>query len=238
MTSNLTAILNLIRYTGIFSHLLPLVFFLLFKFHTKEKSLWVIFYYILYCILNESAGYYLHQIHFENFFIFSFSLFTVLEFSFFCLFYFYVLPNDNAKKFIFPLWLCFIIFSCIDFFFINKMNGFDSFASGLQTILIIGLCIYYLFVQIKGSNTLFVYSTPNFWIIITFLIYLSGTFFLYIMAETMINDKVFRVQYIIINSIFNILKNVLLSIAMFMKSRSEKPELKKNYEWIDYNHLN
>ncbi len=118
------------------------------------------------------------------------------------------------------------------------MNGFDSFTSGLQTILIIGLCIYYLFVQIKGSNTLFVYSTSNFWIIITFLIYLSGTFFLYIMAETMINDKVYRVQYIIINSIFNILKNLLLSIAMLMKSGQEKPELKKNYDWIDYNHVN
>lgn len=238
MTSNIAAILNLIRYTGIFAHLLPLVFFLLFKFHTKEKSLWVIFYYILYCILNESAGYYFHQIHFENFFIFSFSLFTVAEFSFFCLFYFYVLPNNKAKNFIFPLWLCFIIFSCIDFFFINKMDGFDSFTSGLQTIVIIGLCIYYLFVQIKGSNTLFVYSTSNFWIIITFLIYLSGTFFLYIMAETMINDKIFRVQYIIINSIFNILKNVLLSIAMIMKSGQEKVESKKNYDWIDYNHVN
>ena len=237
MTSNITAILNIIRYTALFSHLLPLVFFLLFKRKSKEKSLWVIFYYFIYCILNESVGYYLHLMHIENAY-FLYALFTVVEFSFFCFFYFYVLPNNNAKKFILPLWLCFIIFSCIDFFFINKMNGFDSFTSGLQTILVIGLCIYYLFVQIKGSNTLIVYSTSNFWIIITFLIYLSGTFFLYIMAETMINDKVYRFQYVIINSIFNILKNVLLSIAMLMKSGQEKPELKKNYEWIDYNHVN
>lgn len=237
MISNIIAILNLIRYIGAFSHLLPLVFFLLFKRKSKEKSLWVIFYYFVYCALNESAGYYLHLMHIENVY-FLYALFTVVEFSFFCLFYFNVFPNNNAKKVIFPLWLCFILYSCIDFFFINKMNGFDSFTSGLQTILIIGLCIYYLFVQIRGSNTLFVYSTSNFWIIITFLIYLSGTFFLYIMAETMINDKVFRVQYIIINSIFNILKNVLLSIAMLMKSGQTKPELKKNYEWRDYNHVN
>ena len=54
----------------------------------------------------------------------------------------------------------------------------------------------------------------------------------------MINDRVFRVQYVIINSIFNILKNVLLSVAMLMKSGQEKPELKKNYDWIDYNHVN
>lgn len=227
MVSNVAAILDLIRYTGIFSHLLPLVFFLLFKKKTKEKSLWVIFYYIVYCILNESIGYYLHQIHFDNFFIYSFSLFTVVEFSFFCLFFFSVLPNDKIKKFVFPLWLCFTIFSLIDFFFINKMEGFDSFTSGLQTIIIIALCIYYLFVQIRGNTTLSVYSNSNFWIIITFLIYLSGTFFLYIMTENMINDRAFRTLYTYINSIFNILKNVLLAIAMMMKSDQPKPELKK-----------
>ncbi len=237
MTSNITAILKLIIYTGIFSQLLPLAFFLFFKFKSKEKGLRVIFYYILYCILNESISVYLQTIQSQKIYIL-FSIFTVLEFSFFCLFYYYILPNNKAKKYIFPLWLCFILFSFIDFFYINGMTGFDSFTSGLQTLLIIGMCIYYLFFQIKGSNNLYIYSTSNFWIIITFLIYLSGTFFLYIMAETMIKDKAFRIQYIYINSIFNILKNVLLSIALLMKSSQINPGLKKNYDWMDGNHLN
>ena len=96
------------------------------------------------------------------------------------------------------------------------MNGFDSFNSGTECVLIIVMCIYYLAVQIKGTD-LFVYSTSNFWIIITFLIYSSGTFFLYIMAENMMMTREFRNQYVVINSVFNILKNVLLSIAMLMK---------------------
>ncbi len=237
MISNITAILHYIRYIGSFSHLLPLVFFLLFKFKTKEKSLRVIFYYIVYCVINESLGFYLHQIHKDDLVIFPFAFFTVAEFSFFCFFYYYVLPRNNPKKFIFPIWLCFIIFSLVDFFFMNRMQGFDSFTSGLQTIFIIGLCIYYLFIQIKGKTDLYIYSTSNFWIIITFLISLSGTFFLYILTETMINNQIFMNQYIIINSIFNLLKNVLLSIAMWMKS-DQKSELKKNYDWIDYNHVN
>ncbi len=69
----------------------------------------------------------------------------------------------------------------------------------------------------KRNYNLFVYSTSNFWIIITFLIYSSGTFFLYIMAENMMKTREFQIQYVIINSVFNILKNVLLSIAMLMK---------------------
>ncbi len=237
MKPNITAILNIIVYTSFISHLLPLVAFLLFKLKTKEKPLRVIFFYILYSILNESVGFYLQTIRSEQSFIL-YSIFTVLEFSFFSLFYYYILPTAKAKKAIFPLWLFFIIFFFIDFFFINKMTGFDSVAIGIESLFIIFMCIYYLITQIKGVTNLQVYSTSNFWIIITFLIYLSGTFFLYILTATMINDKAFRIQYVYINSFFNILKNVLLSIAMLMKPGQVKPEIKKNYEWNDYNHVN
>ncbi len=65
-----------------------------------------------------------------------------------------------------------------------------------------------------------IYSTFNFWIIITFLIYFSGTFFLYIMTENMVYNKDFQIQYLIINSCFSILKNLLLCIAMTMKINS------------------
>ncbi len=233
MSSNITAILKVILYIGIFSNLLPLVFFLLYKFRSKEKELRVIFYFILYCIANESLSIYLR--HSPNLFIL-FSFYTVLEFSFFCLFYYYV--STRVKNFIFLIWIGFITIAAIDFFFVNKMGGFDSFTSGMEALLIIGLCIYYLFMQIKGSNSLHIYSTSNFWIIITFLIYVSGTFFLYIMTEMMVNNLSFKIQYIYINSSFNILKNVLLSIAMFMKSDEVKPQVKRNYEWDDYNPLN
>jgi hypothetical protein len=113
------------------------------------------------------------------------------------------------------------------------MNAFDSVTSGVESIFIILLCIYYLIVQLKGTNNLFVYSTSNFWIIITFLIYLSGIFFLYIMAENMGQDRNFRIQYIVINSAFNILKNILLSIAMLMKPAPENNESSKNKNWDD-----
>lgn len=198
-----------------------MVFFLLFKRNNSEKTLRVIFFYILYCILNEALGYYLHKIHSENTFIL-FALFTVAEFSIFCLFYYYVISTPLIKKAIFPIWICFFIYALIDYFLINNMNGFDSITSGIESILIILMCIYYLVVQIKGSNNLLVYSTTSFWIIITFLIYLCGTFFLYIMAANMINDRAFRIQYSIINSAFNILKNILLSVAMLM-NRSIAP---------------
>jgi len=186
----------------------------------------------VFCIINEALGYYLHGIHFKNIFIF-FALYTVVEFSFFCLFYYYALPSALIKKAILPIWCLFFLLAFGDFFLVNKMNAFDSIAIGVESIFVILLCIYYLVVQLKRTNNLSVYSTSNFWIIITFLIYLSGTFFLYIMTENMINDERFRVQYIIINSLFNILKNILLSVAMLMKPAPVDDHVQKNNDLDD-----
>lgn len=112
------------------------------------------------------------------------------------------------------------------------MDSFDSITAGIESISIILLCIYYLISQLKGTNTQFIYSTSNFWIIITFLIYLSGTFFLYIMAENMTIDRSFRIQYVVINSVFNIIKNILLSVAMLMKETPSNIQ-SKNFDELD-----
>ncbi len=238
MVTIVTVIPIILNYIGAFSSLLPLVFFLLFKMRTKEKALRVILFYILYCILHEISIYVLYKYQLTEITTYLFALFTVVEFTFFCIFYKYVLPEENPKKFILPIWLGFMTFSLIDFFFINKMRGFDSFPAGLQSLFIILLCVYYLFLQIRGSTNLFIYSTANFWIIITFLIYLSGTFFLYIMTEAMVKTREFQFQYAIINTFFNLLKNVLLSIAMIMKSGEVTQVSTKNYDWLDLDHSN
>lgn len=208
------------------------MFFLLFKKNNSEKTLRVIFYYILYCIINEALGYYFQVIHFENYFIF-FRLFTIAEFSFFSFFYLYIIPPGLVKKAVFPILGLFVILAVGNFFLSIHSDSFDSITIGIESILIILMCIYYLFVQIKGANNLFLYSTSNFWIIISFLIYISGTFFLYIMAKYMFNDRSFQIQYDIINSIFNILKNILLSVAMLMKPAPANNKLQKNNNWDD-----
>jgi len=123
------------------------------------------------------------------------------------------------------LWAAFIILEIIDIIFINKGEAFDSFTSGIECIIILFLCIAYLFVQLRGSISLSIYSTFDFWVVITFLIYFSGTFFLYILAQSMGRDVSFQRQYFIINIAFNILKNILLCIAMTKKlNESVKPQ--------------
>ena len=218
-----TAIIKVLLYTGIFSTLLPLVFYLLFKRNNKSRALRVILFYIVYCTVNEALSFYLQIIKSPDFILLLYS-FTIIEFSFFCFFVFLILPKNLIKKSVPFIWIAFVLFAAIDFFYINESKKFDSFASGIESIIIILLCIYYLFSQVKTVNSLLLYSTFNFWVIIAFLIYFSGTFFLYIMTENMWDDKGFRKLYFVINISFNILKNILLSVAMCMKTNdSLKP---------------
>ena len=219
MKRNITTILKSLLYTGIFSTLLPLVFFLLFKRNGKKDSLRVILFYILYCIVNEGMSFYLQNIQSPNFRYLLYA-FTIVEYSFFCYFIYYSFSKRKMKKAIIFIWMGFLLFALIDLFYVNKGKGFDSFTSGIESIIILLLCAYYLFSQIRGSNSLLIYSTFEFWVVITFLIYFSGTFFLYLMADKMRKNLNFRELYFIINISFNILKNILLSVAMTMRLNS------------------
>lgn len=163
--------------------------------------------------------------------------FTIVEYTLFCCFIFLILTTKNPIRNILPfIWGAFIVFALFDLIYINKGVGFDSFTSGIESIIVMLLCIYYLFIQIKGTNNLMIYSTFNFWMVIAFFIYFAGTFFLYILAESMRNNISFRRQYFIINISFNILKNILLCVAMTMKSneavnkqKSAIPELDDDF---------
>ena len=206
----------IILYSGILAPLLPLIFFFLFKINSHQRTLRVILVYIIYCIINEGLGYYLQRVQ-NSYFAFLLYSFTIIEFSFFCYFIYLILPKNFVKRLTPFLWISFIIFTVIYYFFYNKGREFDSFSIGVEAIIVISLCAYYLFSQVKGSNDLLIYSTFNFWVVITFLLYFSGTFFLYLFTDKMLMSPEFQKLYFIINISFNIFKNILLCVAMTMK---------------------
>lgn len=205
----------------------------------KTKELRVILYYLIYSICNELLTLYFNKVLRISAFLL-FDVFTVIEFILFSLFFYLIITNSKIRKLTFLLLIGFVIFSVVDYLFIRKKNSFNSITSGIEAVLIIIMCIYYFFDRLKQPNPALLGSF-NFWIIIAFLIYLAGTFFLFIMAENMIRDRSFQIQYVIINSSFEILKNILLSIAMFMQPtpnpQNTFPEDSFNKDWDDYQSL-
>jgi hypothetical protein len=192
-------------------------------------------FYFIYCALNEIVTYYLFKIaNLRPFFIYD--IFDIVEFCLFSWFFYLIIFNAKIKRLILPVVILFCIFSISLYIFLAESTSFSSIIAGVENVLIIAMCIYYFFDQLKESNTLLIYSSINFWIIISFLIYLSGTFFLYIYSDSMLSNPVFRKQYYIINFSFNILKNVLLGVAMLMKpnkniNQTIFPEDRLNADW-------
>lgn len=148
---------------------------------------------------------------------FIYDIFVVVEFCLFSWFFYLIIFNKKLKKVIPVIIVFFVIFSLFCLIFLPESTSFSSITAGVEAVLIISMCIYYFFDQLKQPNTLMIYSSIYFWIIISFLTYLSGTFFLNIYADSMISSKAFKIQYVIINSSFVILKAILLAVAMLMK---------------------
>lgn len=222
-----TAIFKTLLYIHLFFTTLPLVFFLLFKRMSKQRSLRVILFYILYCIVNEGMSFYLQSIIKTPNFIMLLNLFTIIEYTFFCYFIYLIQPKGRLRKIVPFLWIGFILFAFADYVFFNKTHEFDSFASGIEAIIVLVLCMAYLFSQVRGNNSLLIYSTFNFWVVIAFFIYFSGTFFLYLMTDKMRVSVSFQKMYFVINISFNILKNLLLCVAMTMKLNGTVKEQNK-----------
>ncbi len=202
------------------------MFFLLFKRKGKQKPLRVILVYVLYCVVNEAVGFYLQSLRSQTF-ITLLNLFTIVEYTFFCYFIYLILPKGRLKKTVPFLWIAFILFALADYVLFSKTHEFDSFASGIEAIIVLLLCMAYLFSQVRTNNNLLIYSTFNFWTVIAFFIYFSGTFFLYLMTDKMRVSVSFQKMYFVINISFNILKNLLLCVAMMMKLNATAKGQKK-----------
>jgi hypothetical protein len=62
---------------------------------------------------------------------------------------------------------------------------------------------------------MFIYQDPNFWFVVGFMVYLSGTLFLFIQANNL--EKEVRNNFWKINLFANITKNILFAIAFSVK---------------------
>lgn len=182
----------------------------------------VIFFYILYSTVSTAVSYYLFKIAKINASYIN-DIYTVAEYLFFSAFLYHITTLPKFKRVLILLSAIFILFFLCDYFFLRKPQAFNSTISGVEAVMVIILCVIYFFEQIRHPTAALIYSSINFWIIISFLLYLSGTFFLFILTENMIQDRTFLRQYSIINSIFVIIKYVILAIAMTMKSNSTNP---------------
>ena len=208
------------------SPLLPIITFLAFCLRKSSKSLWVIFIYTLlefFTDIFQSSTKWGNDHNFEIF-----GIFEIVEYSMFAYFFYLSIDNRVIKKIIVFISILILLLLTITFIKSEKRE-FDSITASVESIAIIGLSLIYFFEQINKPQDNFIYSSPNFWIVIAFMIYMSGTLFLFIIANSLSTKEMEK--YWAINNLSNVITNIIFCIA-FLVNRfvSRSPILEKPYE--------
>jgi hypothetical protein len=121
-----------------------------------------------------------------------------------------------------------VVFLILGFYNMVKMsnNSFDSLPASIESVFVIFYSILLLFESLNFSENSYINSSKTFWIVIAILIYLSATLILFISSTYLSENE--RRSYWPINSIANIVKNLLFSIAFIKKTKSRETYLSKS----------
>lgn len=88
----------------------------------------------------------------------------------------------------------------------------------------------------NDPSTLLIYNDFRFWIILGMVLYLAGSFFIYILSDQM-NRAAFQ-HYLIFTLVFYTLKNIFFALGIFIHSRQEPIKINSKDEKIPYLDIN
>jgi hypothetical protein len=211
-TSTLINTLDIILQISVFSELLPVIFYVLNRKRINQKNLRVIVLLVSISFITDLISLYLVSIRKPNFTLYnSFILIEgVLLFYYFSL----ILKIKYMKHFIFILSVVYFLF----WFYYLYNIGFKTYADliiSFENIAILILSLIYYFRQLRQTEDIVIYSNSHFWIVSAYLVYIAGTFFLFLYIPSLSLDE--QQNYYWLNYIFVMIKTVMLCVAMFMK---------------------
>jgi hypothetical protein len=142
------------------------------------------------------------------------NIFALVETLFLLHFFSKILLTDLVKKLIKVSAVIFSVAWLIFFVLYGKSKILEAILP-VEAITIIILSIYFFYEQMSKPESPIVYMQARFWVVIAYLIYTAGTFFLFLYFDSLPLEK--QKELYILNNGFLILKSILLSIAIFMK---------------------
>jgi len=96
----------------------------------------------------------------------------------------------------------------------SNFKQIDTVNVGVETIIIIIFSFYFLYELTNENKIFFIYNDYRFWIIIGMVIYLAGSFFIYIYADQLSVSEM--KQFWFLTWIFYIIKGITFSIAILI----------------------
>ena len=157
--------------------------------------------------------------------------YTFFEYTFFA-FLFYINFSSPKKKRLVIFFSC--IFYCIQiihYFFIVSTR-LDSIPIGVESILILLYIILFFLESLVKPEAGFIYNHHFFWISTGLLIFLSGTFFINILAESLPRKDLDK--YWFINYLIDTIKTIFFATSLFIYSKKIKQTTTLNQTKVPY----
>lgn len=204
------------QYLSFSSHFLPIVLFFLRR--GKEKSTpesKVLIYYILYSIVSDTL---LLLTTDDSSILFLLSLYTVIEYIAFSFFLYHNIKKRIIKIVVFISIFGFSLYSGIHYSLAGTFN-FDSLPASIEALLIISFCVVYLFERLNTPEVSFIYNSRPFWMVTAFVTYLSGTLFLFMVANHLSDELLSDAWQI--NLYLIITKNILFTVGFCLPEKQQ-----------------
>lgn len=201
-----------------YSLFLPIFLFFLRR-GTQKKENWVIFLFTLFSLIQQVALHFstLHYPKIAQFISFSNPI-TYLLFIFF--FFRLVIINKFNQQIVLFFTLLYVAVQIIPIIF-NTSASITSIITTFNTVIILLFCLLYFFEQIRFPKTIFIYTQSSFWVIAGFLIFSSGTFFIFWYNNINYQTAEFDDLYMAIHALIYITRNILFSVAFLIRSEKQ-----------------
>ncbi len=195
-----------------------LLFFFYYSYTSKEKEIIAL---VIGCITTFIINILINYLLPSSIQFYSFISFAILEFLFFLLFYYL---SIKIKKGITVALISFLLFSASAIIDFSRPNfQFNSISVGVETIIIISLSIIFFYVKVKEIKTTnSITDDYRFWVIIGILLYLTGSFFIYLYTSQIGIREMKKLNLWFLTWVFYIFKSLFISIAILIFIKSAK----------------
>lgn len=209
---------KLFQHIVIYSYLFLPLLFLLGK-HKKRDSKIIALYGIVFFLLL----FFFYDIPRDYRKLYNY-LFTFLEYIFFASLYFNNIINKKIKVFIIALSLLFVLFQVFHY---TKTDNYriDSIPIGVESILIFVYIFLFFLETLNQPNQGFIYLNHCFWVSVGILVYLGGSFFINILANTLSREEFDKYWYL--NYVADTIKTLLFAVALILLAKKPNEKMTK-----------
>lgn len=143
-------------------------------------------------------------------------IYTLIEFMCLTVFYKRFFQTQINAYFFYLIMIGFAIIALIDAFLINSIYKSDTIAFAVEAITMLIFSVLSFYVIMKNMLYEKITDEPFFWINSAYLIYFSGTLFLFIFLNYILKNKPeYFIQLYFINSLLNLLSYSLISVGLW-----------------------